>query len=358
MAGGLTFSPPDHELITKFLRPKIADDTIKLPFIHDVDVYSAAPRELAARHVPARGTDRGDGAGAVYYFFCPVSGTSGGARRRQRAVGGGGGASGEAGHCGCWHPEGGKKAVLDAGGRRVGHLRRLSYGVRERGSGRRLTRLGWCMTEFGVDHGGGGGEADAGGLVLCKMYRSPRAAQVEARLQAASASSSGSKRKAAADDLIHAPASSRHRHADVMPAGVDGDEVGSIHPSDSVQFLPEEQTLVQTMDGPRSDHEVIMALAMGATVDELLGPKHGEPGGSSPLIPAPPEPCSISGGGVEPCTGPGPASLGGDMAMAFPAPPAGEFSWDKELAWIRELLSGSPPRVPPCDQNQQLLHGC
>ncbi|KAF2940247.1 hypothetical protein DAI22_03g257900 [Oryza sativa Japonica Group] len=337
MAGGLTFSPPDHELITKFLRPKIADDTIKLPFIHDADVYSAAPPDLAARHVPARGTDRGDGAGAVYYFFCPVHRGGGGvgARRRQRAVGGGGGANGEAGA--------GKKAVLDAGGRRVGHLRRLSYGVRERGSGRRLTRLGWCMTEFGVDHGGGGGgEADAGGLVLCKMYRSPRAAQVEASLQAAAASTSGSKRKQAADDLIHAPASSRHRHADVMPAGVNGDEVGSIHPSVQFPPPPEEQTLVQTRDGPRTDHEVIMALAMGATVDELLGPKHGEPGESSPFPAPAAEPCSISGGGdifwtasgVVPCP---------DMAMAFPAPPAGEFSWDKELAWIRELLSGSRP---------------
>ncbi len=237
----------------------------------------------------------------------------------------------------------GKKAVLDAGGRRVGHLRRLSYGVRERGSGRRLTRLGWCMTEFGVDHGGGGGgEADAGGLVLCKMYRSPRAAQVEASLQAAAASTSGSKRKQAADDLIHAPASSRHRHADVMPAGVNGDEVGSIHPSVQFPPPPEEQTLVQTRDGPRTDHEVIMALAMGATVDELLGPKHGEPGESSPFPAPAAEPCSISGGGdifwtasgVVPCP---------DMAMAFPAPPAGEFSWDKELAWIRELLSGSRP---------------
>uniref|UniRef100_A0A0E0KGC0 NAC domain-containing protein n=1 Tax=Oryza punctata TaxID=4537 RepID=A0A0E0KGC0_ORYPU len=319
MAGGLTFSPPDHELITKFLRPKIADDTIKVPFIHDADVYSAPPPELAARHVPARGTDRGAGAGAVYYFFCP----------------------------------GGQKAVLDAGGSRVGHLRRLSYGERDKGSGRRLTRLGWCMTEFGVDHVGGA----MASLVLCKMYRSPRAAQVVAR-QAASASSSCSKRKAA-DDLVHAPASSRHPHADVMPAGVDGDEVSSIHPSgqfhvkedeQSVVPAPEEQALVQTMDGPRSDHDVIMALAMGATVDDLLGPKHGEPGE--------PSPCSVSGGGVEPCTGPASLGLGGDMAMAFPAPPAGEFSWDKELAWIRELLSGSPPRVPPCDQNQQLLYGC
>ncbi|EEC75743.1 hypothetical protein OsI_12625 [Oryza sativa Indica Group] len=105
---------------------------------------------------------------------------------------------------------------------------------------------------------------------------------------------------------------------------------------------PEEQTLVQTRDGPRTDHEVIMALAMGATVDELLGPKHGEPGESSPFPAPAAEPCSISGGGdifwtasgVVPCP---------DMAMAFPAPPAGEFSWDKELAWIRELLSGSRP---------------
>lgn len=127
-----------------------------------------------------------------------------------------------------------------------------------------------------------------------------------------------------------------------MPAGVDGDEVGSIHPSVQFPPPPEEQTLVQTRDGPRTDHEVIMALAMGATVDELLGPKHGEPGESSPFPAPAAEPCSISGGGdifwtasgVVPCP---------DMAMAFPAPPAGEFSWDKELAWIRELLSGSRP---------------
>lgn len=253
----------------------------------------------------------------------------------------------------------GKKAVLDAGGRRVGHLRRLSYGVRERGSGRRLTRLGWCMTEFGVDHGGGGGgEADAGGLVLCKMYRSPRAAQVEARLQAAAASTSGSKRKQAADDLIHAPASSRHRHADVMPAGVDGDEVGSIHPSVQFPPPPEEQTLVQTRDGPRTDHEVIMALAMGATVDELLGPKHGEPGESSPFPAPAAEPCSISGGGdifwtasgVVPCP---------DMAMAFQRRRRENSAGTRSSRGFESCCRDpGRPRVPPCDQNMQLLYGC
>ncbi|KAF0921974.1 hypothetical protein E2562_020660 [Oryza meyeriana var. granulata] len=335
-----TFCPPYHELITKFLRPKIADDTIKCPFIHDADVYSAAPPELAARHAPARGTDRGDGTGAVYYFFCPAhrqkNASSGGGTRRQRAVGS---ANGE--ECGCWHPEGGEKAVLDADGHRVGHLRRLSYGVRERESRRRLTRLGWCMTEFGIDA--------SANLVLCKLYRSPRARQTT------TASSTASSKRKAADDLTEAPAASSRphwmNHADMMPTGVIGDEGSSIHPPGQFHVkeeeqcavpAPEEQTFVQTMDGPRPDHDVIMALAMGATVDDLVGPQQsqGEPGESSPW-PAP-EPCSISGGG--------------DIAMAWPAPPAGEFSWDKEIAWIRELLSGSP-RVPACDQNQ-LLYGC
>uniref|UniRef100_A0A0D9VWE8 NAC domain-containing protein n=1 Tax=Leersia perrieri TaxID=77586 RepID=A0A0D9VWE8_9ORYZ len=221
MAADLTFCPRDHELITKFLRPRIADATVKFPNIHDAD------------------------------------------------------------------------AVLDAGGRRVGHLRKLSYGVREKGDSRRkLTRLGWCMTEFGVDDrdAGGGG----GGMVLCKMYRSPRAGAAargaEARQSATAAAIMGSKRKAAADgDVLTAAAARLPSHWTNHAAGV----------------KEEEETFVPAAP----------AQACG--------------GGIVPAAPCP----------ATPTTAPAPASVGGgDVAMELPAPPEGEFTWDKELTWIQQVL--------------------
>uniref|UniRef100_J3LQU7 NAC domain-containing protein n=1 Tax=Oryza brachyantha TaxID=4533 RepID=J3LQU7_ORYBR len=201
------------------------------------------------------------------------------------------------------------------------------------------------MTEFAVD-------GDAADLVLCKLYRSPRAPRVEEAT--ATASSSGSKRKSA-DDLTDAPVERSRPHwmkmndhaADMVPAGADGD----FHAKEEDRRIvpaPEEEALVQTRDGPRSDNDVIMALAMGATVDDLLGPQQaGEPSVSSyssPCCPEP-EPCPISSnaGGRPPFAAQAAPACGGDMSVAtWAAPPAGEFSWEKELEWIQELLLGSP----------------
>ncbi|EEC76453.1 hypothetical protein OsI_14164 [Oryza sativa Indica Group] len=144
---GFVFHPSDDGLITLFLRPSIA----KIPFedrlINHADVYSADPAELVGEHRPAPGTH---GSSSVWYFFCSPRFTSKRktSGRRQRAVGGGGG--GES----VWRSEGGKKAVIGADGRRVGYLQKFSYGVYESsssGSARTFTRLGWCMTEYGLD---------------------------------------------------------------------------------------------------------------------------------------------------------------------------------------------------------------
>uniref|UniRef100_A0A0E0D912 NAC domain-containing protein n=1 Tax=Oryza meridionalis TaxID=40149 RepID=A0A0E0D912_9ORYZ len=294
---GYVFHPSDDALITLFLRPSIA----KIPFedclINHADVYSADPAELAGEHRPAPGTH---GSSSVWYFFCSPRFTSKRktSGRRQRAVGGGGG--GES----VWKSEGGKKAVIGADGRRVGYLQKFSYGVYESpssGSARTFTRLGWCMTEYGLDDdaidgadkqvlckrktsgrrqravgGGGGGESvwkSEGGKkavigadgrrvgylqkfsygvyespssgsartftrlgwcmteygldddaidgadkqVLCKVYRSPRSVCAEARMAAAAAKSadsprSGSKRKAD-DGADHPEARPRQEEA-------------------------------------------------------------------------------------------------------------------------------------------------
>ena len=224
----MAFSPADHELITLFLRPKVAG----LPFdgrfnIHQADAYSAAPADLVKNRAHAPGTDKHDGNGGIWYFFTTARhyqtknrGSGGG--RRQRAVG----AVGD----GCsWHSEGGEKPVMDAHGRRVGHLRKLSYGIRKSPGG--FTRLGWCMTEFGLD------DQDDSGWVLCKVYMSPHAAK------ASSMATAGSKRKVAEHPEAPRPQHASQELTDTdrrlhdierlllsddnpMPAGVDGVQLG------------------------------------------------------------------------------------------------------------------------------------
>ena len=61
---GYAFDPAEHELITKFLRPRIADAFFASRLIHEFDAYSAAPGDLVEMYQHAQGTDKGDGKGA------------------------------------------------------------------------------------------------------------------------------------------------------------------------------------------------------------------------------------------------------------------------------------------------------
>jgi len=84
---GYAFDPAEHELITKFLRPRVAagpDAFFASRLIHEFDAYSAAPGDLVEMYQHAQGTDKGDGKGGVWYFFTP-------ARRHQTNKGGRGG---------------------------------------------------------------------------------------------------------------------------------------------------------------------------------------------------------------------------------------------------------------------------
>uniref|UniRef100_A0A0E0D9D4 NAC domain-containing protein n=1 Tax=Oryza meridionalis TaxID=40149 RepID=A0A0E0D9D4_9ORYZ len=302
---GYAFRPSDDGLITLFLRPKIAKIPFEHRLINHADVYSADPAEIVGEHRPAPGTH---GSSSVWYFFCSPRYTSKrkASGRRLRAVGGGGGES-------VWKSEGGKKAVNGADGRRVGYLQKFSYGVYESsssGSARSFTRLGWCMTEYGLDDATDGADKQ----VLCKVYRSPRAVCTEARTAAAKCS--GSKRKAddGADHPEEAPPSSRPRQEE---AGGEHDEQPELLPEldlDALLSAPTDENLestfstaateqymrylmndvplpwaptmelvdggagggdefIQTANGPCMDDEVqvFARLAAGETLDDILG---------------------------------------------------------------------------------------
>uniref|UniRef100_A0A0D9ZFL5 NAC domain-containing protein n=1 Tax=Oryza glumipatula TaxID=40148 RepID=A0A0D9ZFL5_9ORYZ len=218
---GYAFRPSDDGLITLFLRPKIAKIPFEHRLINHTDVYSADPAELVGEHRPAPGTH---GSSSV----CKRKASG----RRQRAVGG------ES----VWKSEGGKKAVNGADGRRVGYLQKFSYGVYESsssGSARTFTRLGWCMTEYGLDDDATDG---ADKHVLCKVYRSPRAVCAEARTAAAKCS--GYKRKAddGEDHPEAAPPSARPRQEE---AGSEHDEQPELD-LDALLSAPTDENLEST----------------------------------------------------------------------------------------------------------------
>uniref|UniRef100_A0A0E0KLD8 NAC domain-containing protein n=1 Tax=Oryza punctata TaxID=4537 RepID=A0A0E0KLD8_ORYPU len=312
---GYAFHPSDDGLITLFLRPNIAQTPFEDRLINHADVYSADPAELVGEHKPAPGTQGGS---SVWYFFCSPRYTSKRktSGRRQRAIGCGGGES-------VWKSEGGKKAVNGADGRRVGYLQKFSYGVYESSSGsaRTFTRLGWCMTEYGLDDAIDDG---ADKQVLCKVYRSPRAVCAEARTAAAKSadsSCSGSKRKAddgGVDHLEEAPPSARPRQEaarsehdeqpELLPelnldallssAPMDdnlGVEFGTATTEDYMRYLLNDEPLpwaptmevvdggdgggeefILTANGPCMEDEIIERLAAGETLDYILGKDPGE----------------------------------------------------------------------------------
>jgi hypothetical protein len=152
---GAVFNLPDHELITKFLRLKVAGLPIDGQHnIHDFDAYSLSPDQLVEDREEALGTDNHDGKRGHWYFFTAVRHhqAKNGRGRRQRAVGEGY----------TWHSEHREEPVIDKEtGRCVGYKLELSYQFRESPRAK-PTRLGWCMTEYRLND-------DAAGLVLCRV---------------------------------------------------------------------------------------------------------------------------------------------------------------------------------------------
>ncbi|KAG8063069.1 hypothetical protein GUJ93_ZPchr0003g17556 [Zizania palustris] len=167
------------------------------------------------------------------------------------------------------------------------------------------------MAEFGLDD-----HQDS--EVICKVYRSPRGPAAEAppstQVLSSPSISVSSKRKV---DGNHPepPASVRpHWSAEEEVSGSklqfitdDPFATQDDHHIEEMGVAPPEQEIdagvemVQTKDGPRSEMDVIAALAMGITVDDLLGPDRVEQAAdpADTLQPTCPEQAvSFSNGGV------------------------------------------------------------
>lgn len=155
--------PSDQVLIKSYLTPRVASGEHPCQFTHDADVYTVSPGALTRKYPPAMASD-GEKA---WYFFTILPAKSAHGQRRPRTVG-----TGE----GCWHSEAGVKPVLD-GDHPIGWRQFFSFMIKEEGQRVRSIRSGWIMVEIGLDHGQQEGPSDE--LVLCKVYRSPRAGPVE-----------------------------------------------------------------------------------------------------------------------------------------------------------------------------------
>ncbi|XP_066395993.1 NAC domain-containing protein 68-like [Miscanthus floridulus] len=156
----------DVTLVNDFLRPWVtsgdAKEGIAGAYVHTADIYSADPDELARRFQPAVSLD-GE---RVWYFLSPLRTKSPRDRRKVRAVADG---------TGCWHSEAAPKNVINHldGGHHVGY--RQSFSFMRRGNAGADVRDGWIMAEFHLhNHDENGRSRKVEGLVLCKMYRSPR----------------------------------------------------------------------------------------------------------------------------------------------------------------------------------------
>ncbi|CAN6222258.1 unnamed protein product [Urochloa humidicola] len=164
--------PSDVVLIKSYLHPWVSSGLRPHgAFVHAADLYAAEPDDLARRHRAAVARD-GERA---WYFLSPLRTKSPRGRRKCRTVADG---------AGWWHGEGGPRAIVDPldGRRRVGYRQSFSY--MRRAEDGVAVRTGWIMVELrlhdddGEDGNGGGGggsmEDQLEGLVLCKVYRSPR----------------------------------------------------------------------------------------------------------------------------------------------------------------------------------------
>ncbi|KAM0862305.1 hypothetical protein ACQ4PT_045363 [Festuca glaucescens] len=172
LPSGASFSPEDAELITVYLKRKIAGSplpTATAHYIHDANVYAAEPAALVADLLAASAKN---GVGSEeWYFFTPVKVKSSHDTRRCRTVAGG---------AGTWHSEKRRRDVLN-GDEVVGYRQVFTFEPRN----------GWLMLEFSVVDRGDGGHRGEPIPIICKIYQTCR--------QSASRSlTSGSRKRKAA----------------------------------------------------------------------------------------------------------------------------------------------------------------
>ncbi|KAL6862189.1 hypothetical protein ACP4OV_016838 [Aristida adscensionis] len=86
-AEGFVFCPSNETLVDLYLRAKIAGAPRPCHYLVDADVCSAPPYELAERHLPVTGAAC-SADGKVWYFFSPVRYVGGTRRMRGRTVDG------------------------------------------------------------------------------------------------------------------------------------------------------------------------------------------------------------------------------------------------------------------------------
>uniref|UniRef100_N1R2V3 NAC domain-containing protein 72 n=1 Tax=Aegilops tauschii TaxID=37682 RepID=N1R2V3_AEGTA len=148
--------PSDQVLIKSYLTPRVASGQHPCQFTHDADVYTASPAALTRKYSPALASD-GEKA---WYFFTLLPAKSAHGQRGARP--------------GPARRPGG----TPSGGWTEEEIRQFfSFMTKEEGQRVRSIRSGWIMVEIGLDHGKEEGPSDE--LVLCKVYRSPRAGPVE-----------------------------------------------------------------------------------------------------------------------------------------------------------------------------------
>uniref|UniRef100_J3L2U3 NAC domain-containing protein n=2 Tax=Oryza brachyantha TaxID=4533 RepID=J3L2U3_ORYBR len=157
-SGDFWSHPTDQELVTKYLRRHVESGKNLWRFVHEADVYAADPEDLTTKYAPAVA---GDGS-AAWYFFTTVRPKSEGGQRRARAVG----------DDGCWHSEAGAKDVVLGvpSPRPIGRRQAFSFVTKRDGQ---RVRTGWIMVEIGLGYAQQ--DVSSNELVLCKVYRSPRA---------------------------------------------------------------------------------------------------------------------------------------------------------------------------------------
>ncbi|KAF8757467.1 hypothetical protein HU200_010991 [Digitaria exilis] len=236
-------SPPEEAVIFStsddasiaLLRRLRAGATV--PFVHHVDVCSAAPADLVADLAPAPGTDLAeDGYNSIWLFYCPkrfknAQGKAIG--HRQRAIAGGDT---------CWHSETAPRPVKGLEGATFCNL---SFGRKEEGSSRSFNRMGWCMTEFDDKINGGGDH------VLCKVHRSS-SSLAKGKLKPSSGSSKSKKRKATGDHPQAPPSkmsglctSVEQVDHQVQPPSLSGYEMTDFIPVDYESLFPTEEEQLQ-----------------------------------------------------------------------------------------------------------------
>ncbi|KAL3620351.1 hypothetical protein CASFOL_035263 [Castilleja foliolosa] len=154
---GYRFVPTDDELITHYLAKKANDEPIPVADMHNVDLYSQSPHELAGTY-----TQLGD---KEWYFFTPRDRKYPKGERPSRSVG----------KRGFWKATGVKKPILSKEGELIGKKTCLVFYFGKPKSGKAI-KTNWIMHEYELEsnpsktHESGMKLDDC---ILCKIYERP-----------------------------------------------------------------------------------------------------------------------------------------------------------------------------------------